>query len=295
MSSTRWKHALLLVCVLSVGLLSQVGWTQVGISTFVLDMVISPGEIGKDTLLITNNGDSTQYVAIEVVDWVPTGPSMQEYLPPGTLDRSLSGWLNFWPSELNLQPGEAVQVQVEATAPSTAEGAYWGMLFVKLLPTPSPTGTGETPAQVGLNVVLGIAIYAETGSGEAQGRIVGFSCEPLHSGKQMMFTLKFEDTGITRLRPTGTIQIHDEEGNFVRELLLPQFTSLPDTTQRLQVALTFVPSERPGVENPEPVEPEPPLPAGTYLAIAVIDYGGDALVAAQLPFVIQEESTEEDL
>jgi len=289
---TRWRCAFLIVCLLLVGSLSQVGWTQVGISTFVLDMVISPGEIGKDSLLITNNGDSVQYIAIEVADWVPTGPSMQEYLPPGTLDRSLSAWLNFWPSELALEPGEAVQVQVELTAPPTAEGAYWGMLFVKLLPAPSATGTGATQAHVGLSVLLGVAVYAETDGGELQGRVVGFSCEPLDSEKQMMFTLEFEDTGITRLQPTGTIQIRDEEGDIVRELPLPVFTSLPDTTQRLQVALTFIPSEQPGVENPEPVEPEPPLPPGTYLAIAIIDYGGDALVAAQLPFEIQEEKTE---
>jgi len=278
--------------ILVVLALAQTGWSQVGVSTFVLDLNVSPGQTAIDSFFIVNNGTTAQDVVIEAVDWVPIGPSLQEYLAPGTLDRSLTEWLNFWPAEGIIQPGESLQVQVELLPPTVTEGAYWGMLFVRLLGEHASTGTAEAGAQVGMNVILGVAIYADTGGGEPQGRIVDFSCEPLDSGKQMMFTLAFEDTGITRLSPTGTIQIRDEEGNIVKELTLPKFTSLPDTTQRLQVALTFVPSERPGEENPEPVEPEPPLPPGTYLAIAIIDYGGDALVAAQLPFEIQQESTD---
>ena len=265
---------------------------QVGLSTFVLDLLVSPGQTSEDVFSVVNNGEAPQYIEIEAVDWMPTGPSMQDYFAPGTLARSVSDWLEFWPAEARVAPGESLQVRVSVTPPASAEGCYWGMLFVKLLPSSSPTDVGEMQAQVGMNVILGVAIYAETGGGEAQGRIVGFSCEPLGPGRQMMFALEFEDTGITRLRPTGTIQIRDEEGNIVRELTLPQFTSLPDTAQRLQVPLTRVPSERPGVENPEAIEPEPPLPPGTYLAVAIIDYGGAALVAAQLPFQIQEEKSD---
>jgi len=278
------------ILVLVASILVQPASGQVGLSTFVLDLVVLPGRVTRDALTLTNNGEKAQYIRIEAVDWVPTGPSMQSYVAPGSLERSISAWLDFWPSETTIEPGENIQVQVELTAPSSARGSYWGMLFVKLLPSSSPVETGETQAQVGMVVVLGVAIYADAGGGESQGRIIGFSYEPLDPDRQMLFTVKFEDTGITRLRPTGTIQIRDEGGDIVRELMLPQFTSLPDTNQHLQVPLTRVPSERPGVENPEPVEPEPPLPPGTYLAIAIIDYGGDALVAAQLPFEIEDNA-----
>ncbi len=280
------------ILVLVISILVQTASAQVGLSTFVLELIVLPGQTTRDAFTITNNSERSQYFEIEAVDWVPIGPSKQNYVAPGSLERSIFAWLDFWPPEAAIKPGENIQIQVELTAPSSARGSYWGMLFVKLLPSPSAAATGEIQAQVGMNVILGVAIYAETGDGEPQGRIVGFSCEPHDSDRQMLFALEFEDTGITRLRPTGTIQIRDEEGDIARELTLPQFTSLPDTVQRLQVPLTRVPSERPGVESPEPVELESPLPPGMYLAIAIIDYGGDALVAAQLPFEIEGEKSD---
>jgi hypothetical protein len=282
----------LIACVaLLTSLFAERAEGQVGLSTFVLDLLVSPGQTSEDVFSVVNNGEASQYIRIEAVDWMPTGPSMQDYFPSGTLARSVSDWLDFWPAEARIAPGESLQVRVSVSPPASAEGCYWGMLFVRLLPSSSAADMGEMQAQVGMNVIFGVAIYAETGDGELQGRIVGFSCEPLDADRQRLFTLDFEDTGITRLRPTGTIQIRNEEGNIVRELALPQFSSLPDTVQRLQVPLTRVLSERPGVENSEPTEPQPPLPAGTYLAIAIIDYGGDALVAAQLPFEIQDDES----
>jgi len=289
----RCSYSQCLALLVTVGILlvlagGQTGWAQVGISTFVLDMHICPGEIGRDSLSLTNNGESAQGFRIEVTDWIPIGPNAQEYLPAGTLARSISEWLDFTPSEGVIQPGEAVEVQVEVAAPSTAEGVYWGMLFIRLLGEHTETGAVEAGTHVGMNVVLGVAVYVNTGGGQPQGRVVGFSCEALDSKKQMEFTVEFENTGITRLRPTGKIEIRDASGDTVREIHLPTFISLPDTKQRVQAPLTTVPSKGPGEENIEAAELQPPLPPGSYVAIAIIDYGGDSLIGAQLPFSIEE-------
>jgi len=278
---------------LALGLLlafGQLGLAQVGISTFAINLEIRPGETATDSLYITNNGDSPRYVRIEAVDWVPTGPAAREYLPPGTVERSLTGWLTFWPSEVSVNPGEAVEIHVEVTPPDTVKGVYWGMLFLRL--ETQPVANEGTQAQIGMNVILAVEVYADTGEGNPEGRITNFSCKPIERDEQMLFMLTFENTGITQLHSTGTIQIRDESGDIAREIVLPVGTSLPGTTQTLGAPLTIVPSEGPGEMNTEDAEPQPPLPPGTYLAIAIIDYGGDALVAAQLPFEIQEESTD---
>jgi len=271
-------------------LLGQVVSGQVGISTFTISLEIRPGETATDSLYITNNSDSPQYVRIEVVDWVPTGPLSKEYLPAGSLVRSVASWLTFWPEEMSVNPGEAVEIRLEATPPGTVEGVYWGMLFLRL--ETQLVASEGSQAQVGLNVILAVEVYADTGEGIPQGRINDFYCRPLDNDKQLLFVLEFEDTGITQLRSTGTIQIRDESGDIVRELALPVGSSLPDTTQMLVVPLTIVPSEGPGEENIEDAEPQPLLPQGSYLAVAIIDYGGDALVAAQLPFTIGQETSE---
>jgi len=292
--SEKRKAYVMAVSGLVLGLLLVIGQlasAQVGISTFTINLEIRPGETATDSLYITNNGDSPQHVRIEAVDWVPTGPLTKEYLPAGTVERSVTGWLVFWPSEASVNPGEALEIRVEATPPATVEGVYWGMLFLRL--GTQPVATEGSQAQIGLNVILAVEVYADTGEGIPQGRITDFHCRPLDSDEQMLFALEFEDTGITQLHSTGTIQIRDESGDIVRELVLPVGTSLPGTRQVLGAPLTIVPSEGPGEENTEDAEPQPSLPPGTYLAIAIVDYGGDALVAAQLPFVIQEESSEE--
>jgi len=261
---------------------------QVGISTFEIDLGISPGESSTDSLYITNEGDSPRYVRIEAVDWMPT---TQEYLPPGTLERSLTPWLAFWPSEVSVDPGAAAEIHVEVTPPPTVKGVYWGVLFLRLETQPAASDEGQV--QIGMNVIFAVKVYADTGDGVPEGRITDFSCEPLDTGEQMRFALEFENTGITRLRPTGTIQIRDASGDVIRKIDLSGGMSLPGTKSKFVAALTAIaPEEGPGEENIEAVKPQSPLPPGSFVAVAIIDYGGDALVAAQLPFTIGEETSE---
>jgi len=264
---------------------------EVGISTFVLDFGISPGETAIDAVTIVNSSNVPQTVTIEPVDWVPVGSGTQNYLPPGTLDRSLASWLSFWPSEATIEPGESVEVQVELSTPARAEGCYWGMLFVKLAGSASPGGADETSSAVGMQVILGVAVYADCGGGQPQGRIVNFLSAPADPVRQLLFILEFEDTGITRLDPTGRIDIIDANGLTVRQLPLSEFVSLPGTRQKLEMPLTRPPTDAVRPEGTA-FEGDPPLPPGRYLAIAIIDYGGDALVGAQLPFEIQDEESD---
>ena len=286
LSGTKLQQLVIIgACLLFGGAFAVPTEAQVGLSTFVLDLSVSPGGTAGESFFVVNQSESPQSIVIEPVDWVPMGPGKQEYLSVGTLERSVVDWMYFSPAEATIEPGEAVQVQVELTAPSTAEGCFWSMLFVRILP-PLDEG-GESQGRVGMNVILGVAVYADAGGGDPQGRITGLSHQLVDSERQALFTVEFENTGITRLSPTGQIQIRDEVGDLVREIGLPQFVSLPGTRQQLQVPLTRLPFERPNVEAAEPVEKQPPLAPGTYLSIAIIDYGGDALVAAQLPFEIE--------
>jgi len=285
----NWASRLVAGISVLFGLLfTQCTQAQVGLSTFFLHLAIPPGGTAIDTLTIVNSSDVPQTVTIEPVDWVPIGPGAQKYLAPGTLERSVASWMSFWPPQATIEPGGQLEVQVELTAPPTAEGSYWGMLFVKLGGLSGAGDTGEG-SRVGMEVILGVAIYAECGGGEPRGRIAGFSLTP-DPVRQYRFTIEFENTGIRRLRPTGKVDILDANGEPVRELTFPKFVSLPGTVQKIEVPLTRPPGEalRPG---DTPFEGDPQLPPGTYLAIAIIDYGGEALVGAQLPFQIEEEDT----
>ena len=264
---------------------------DVGVSTFVLDFDILPGETAVDFVTVVNSSEVPQAVTIEPVDWVPVSPGTQHYLPPGSLDRSLASWLRFWPSEASIEPGDSVDVQVELRAPTSAEGCYWGMLFVKLAGVSGSGEPDESSSSVGMQVILGVAVYANCGSGDIQGRIASFATAPADPARQLLLILEFEDTGITRLDPTGYIDIIDTDGLTVRQLRLSEFVSLPGTCQKIEIPLTRLPSNDVRQEG-TPFEGDPPLPAGNYLAIAIIDYGGDALVGAQCLFEIQDKEIE---
>jgi len=279
----RSVYAVAVIVLFLVLLFAPVAFAQVGISTFEIDFDITPGEICAESVYIVNESDTPQNVRIEAVDWMPGGS--QEYLPPGTLDRSLAPWLTFWPSEVSVDPGEAAEIHVEVSPPPTVKGFYWGVLFLRLETQP----VAGSQAQIGMNVILAVRVFADTGDGVPEGRITNFSCKPLDTGEQMLFTLEFENTGITRLYLAGTIQIRDISGDVVREIDLCGGMSLPGTKNRFVAVLTAIPREKgPGEENIEAAEPQPPLPPGSYVAIAIIDYGGDSLIGAQLPFSIEE-------
>jgi hypothetical protein len=68
------------------------------------------------------------------------------------------------------------------------------------------------------------------------------------------------------------VEVRNERGETVKSLEVPSFTVLREAERRVEVG------------EPEGSEP---LPPGFYVALAVLDFGAEFLVAAELPFEVE--------
>jgi hypothetical protein len=84
----------------------------------------------------------------------------------------------------------------------------------------------------------------------------------------LTFTVSFENTGNVQLRPTGKIDIINQNGDTVRTLEIEEFPILPQRVRTLTVADTLDRS----------------LPSGIYRALVTVDYGGDNLTGGTRDF-----------
>ncbi len=99
----------------------------------------------------------------------------------------------------------------------------------------------------------------------ADGRVRGLSVGRDPEGR-LVAKVAFENTGTTFLRPSGRVEVRDRTGQTVGSTPIEPFRVLPGATRELAVAL------------PEGLAP------GVYVALAILDFGAEFLVAGQAGF-----------
>jgi len=103
-------------------------------------------------------------------------------------------------------------------------------------------------------------------------RITDMQITPASEEKPSNIAVEFENTGNSILKCKGRVEIRDEDGQTIRELLLHKkgkFTSLPYGKRMVKTDVLKK------------------LPSGNYVALAIIDYGGKDLVAGELEFEVK--------
>ncbi|MCD5408024.1 hypothetical protein LR090_02065 [Candidatus Bipolaricaulota bacterium] len=249
------KRLLLFVAALGVGF---VAW-GLQISQIEFDLVVEQGQVYSLTFLVRNDAERAQTITVYLGDWDRDIDGTNRFYPPGTVERSLASWLSLPFTQLTLGPEEAAEVTVEMAVPSPEEttlaGTYWGIIFVQGEPRPME--------QAGTTVMaierFGVKVYATIAGTElSQGRVTKLEVDPAEEGYQVV--VYYENTGNVHHRVIGTLEVIDRTGAVVQELELGEFPILPGSVRRVVATL-------------------PQLARGIYQLRAVMDYGGEALVA----------------
>ncbi len=179
------------------------------------------------------------------------------------VSRSCGDWITASPQKFTIPAGETQPVSFRIDVPERGvAGMYWAMIFIQGSPRPQQR-EGATVLAIER---FGVKIYetipgSEQLSGEVKSvRKIGD--DPL------TFRIMFANTGNVQLRPTGTINVINQNGDSVRSMAIDEFPLLPGRER----VLTVVDSS------------ESPLPAGIYRALVTIDYGGDNLAGGTRDF-----------
>jgi len=262
------KRAVVYAVVLAAALAAHGFALQ--ITQLEFEFSLEPGDERQFSFQVRNDADRPQRIKVQLGDWkrLPTGDHVFE--EPGTLERSLTDWLEVELESSTLPPGGVEEVHGRVRVPSGAElegGSYWGMIFVQ----GEPRLTEHQGTMVMAVERFGVKVLVDIPPTEREARIEQLAPRGLNP---LWVEVEVANTGNTNLSIGGYLEVYDEAGNVVGEYELAEFPCLP------------------GAQRIARVETDLNIKPGTYLLLVRIDPGVDPMVASQRRVRVRELALE---
>jgi len=209
-------------------------------------------------IMVRNVGAGTVHVVATLID-MDTSAGGARFLPPGSKKFSSSRWSLINPREFDIPANGVQQVRYTVSMPATAHGEYTAFVFFTTRPPRKPGGFGIAES-------VASKLYAVAGDAVPGGAVDSVSTLPATSGRD--YSVKFLNTGSMHEYVGGVVNV-TKDGAPVDHVMLPGKRLVP----RGEAATITAEGKK--------------LPAGTYSAVAIVDYGGTARVAGKTTFVVQ--------
>jgi hypothetical protein len=207
------------------------------------------------TITVLNAGTEAMNFRIYPADFDQDDAGEHQFIPPGEHPRSCSSGLRASQTSLRLEPGEKQPIQIRL--PPVAR-TCWSLLFVET--------SGTLEAGIRATQRVGVKVYGVAPGMVNDGDIGSVVAASVHGRIEAAVT--FRNLGGAPVRPKGRLEIRTYGGAVVAASEMEPFSVLPGYTRR--VATHF----------------EAPLPAGRYLAIPILDFGGEYLAGGQAAFEV---------
>jgi hypothetical protein len=188
----------------------RLGIEPVGSDQHFFDLTLDPGESTELTFRFGNHGEVATRAFVFSAD-VSTlhggGMEMADVDDPRT---GATEWLHFDQEELDLEPGEAVERTVTLSVPvDTAPGDYITALVIQ---NAEPVDiSDDNGSQFDQTVRQGIAVAIDV-PGDREPGLAILGVTHLESGGRSVIEVAVENTGNTHLRPRGTFEFMNAEG-----------------------------------------------------------------------------------
>jgi hypothetical protein len=271
------------LCILLL-LKSSLALANYSVSPLTLELPAPGGEERTGYLEIRNTGDIPVSVKLYKQDFLVESNGQEKEFPSGELERGCADWITMSPSGvISLEPGKTQDVKVRIQAPEKIEGSYWAKIFAEQLTRPKPVEAQHNgmTMQLFIKQRWEVRIHSTVpGTENPNGEITTLNVDLPSEENPLSFTMTFVNQGNTLLQCNGYVDVKNEDGETVEKSTFAgegSFNIYPNGERILKATL------------------KEPLPAGDYIALAVIDYGGDALIAGEIEFSLEaplEEITE---
>lgn len=255
----RTLCAVVLAGVLSTLALAQTG---VGVSPPRAVLEAQPGQLVQGVVVVDHPGnDAPMRVDVSLSDVVVQPDGELVYLPPGSIPRSAASWVTVQPLSFVLAPKGAREVRYAVQVPEgTPPGTYWTVLFFDSGPVQEEQGKG---VGVRMRIRVGHVIYVNVGTITRSGRIEGVRYVPPAAKSPPQLRVQFRNTGNGLLRLNGYVELRDAGGQVVARGEIKNAASLPGFSYELAAPLAS------------------PPPGGDYVALIMLDYGGDQVIVGE--------------
>ncbi|MBU1948444.1 MAG: hypothetical protein KJ927_07020 [Candidatus Eisenbacteria bacterium] len=239
-------------------------------------LAIEAGSQGGATITMHNTGKLPLTLKLYLADCHVYPNGQEEDRDPGAVDRSCAPWISIGDQLVELEPGETKRAMLRMAVPENARGSYWTKLYIEEVSTPEPS-TREIEGrryQVFLKQRIGIRIFQNVQGTEVPDAEVTFvGVNPAEHGREILTSVK--NAGNCILRCDGRVELRDAQGGVVESLSFNsggKFWLFPGNQRELVVTT------------------DTKLPPGIYTALAIIDFGGDHLIAGEEMFQIEGDN-----
>jgi P pilus assembly chaperone PapD len=232
----------------------------VDVSPVKYELQSQPGKQETFPITVRNTSAAPVHIVASLADYSVGPTGNYAFTAPGKSPFSLSREITINPREFDLEPNSFTQVRFSVDVPSGANGEYSNLVFF----TTRPTRKGG-----GLSVVERIAskIYVMIPeSTRIAGEVADVKAQALEDGEH--YLVEFKNTGNAHVYLSGRVEV--KQGNAVVDrVTFPQGMLVERSGKRLIDAV--------GKK----------LAAGSYSVVAMVDYGGQNLVAGQANITVR--------
>jgi len=230
---------------------------------------------------VQNTSDKPVQATVTRQDWDRQENGDNRFLPAGSSGKSCGSMLTVSPLSIRVDPhaSRVVRLSIQTNAALTRE--CWDIVFVEEVPQRAaakgnslqyifrtgvkvyvaPPGLSRDAAVEGMTVVDAPVKTASSSTPNAKPASVS---APAPNAKLIAIT--FHNTGGMHLLAKGRVEFRRLDNSLATQVPIAEFPTLPGSVRKV---LVDVPRD---------------LPAGDYVALALIDFGGAELVAGQIDY-----------
>lgn len=227
------------------------------------------------TIPVRNDDTKPQQVRILVGDWTRDSLGNNMFLEAGAVSESCGDRIKAFPTTFQVAPGATELVRVSYD-PAPEDVGCWSIVFVETVTPPPTRPTGEG-SFLTIEIRTGVKIYVHRPNEVALGEVQEITVDTAWRARPAVgsaprdtmlvreVTVRFANTGTAHLRVKSSLEIRSVLGELLREVEGPEAPMTPGSLRLVRIAT-------------------PTLPPGEYIAVMLLDYGGDEISAAQIDF-----------
>ena len=244
-----------------------------------LEITVTPSATARvmKTFVVHNAGTNAAQAVITREDWSRAENGENQFVASGSTRNSCGALMNVFPIAFRIEPGadQTVRLAVEKAPDMPKE--CWDIVFVEELTQK------RTQTRSGLQYIFrtGVKVYVTPKELKRDASIIDMTLESIGTrlasqGKMVplpavtqRIAIRFSNGGDVHLAAKGRIEIRRMDNSIVVQLPIVEFPTLPGAVRKLEIDVP------------------PTIPAGTYIALALIDFGGREIAAGQLELTVR--------
>ena len=232
---------------------------QFSVTPTILSVEPSDTEVGS-LVRVRNEGSRSLSMRVFARDFDQDSLGSHSLATPGTHANGCGDRVSVVPAAFELPAGEDQLVSIRLRPAEGEASTCWSLVFIE-----SPPPADQTGIRVGAR--LGVKLFGLAPGGTREAVIEDAAVEA--AGDQRQVRLKLANRGSWPLLARGTIEIIDLDGARAGEARIERTTVLPRRARLIEVPLDVA------------------LEPGRYVAVSLIELGGDELVGAQVAFRVE--------